>query len=340
MERLRKIKPVLVWKFIGSRNSSSGRPGPSSWGGFARSWNSSLGRRPQEAVATFLAAQSTTWIVLYSTLNASMVAFPPELAAGWMCARLTRKFLHPINVASAAGLVRFFPAVGDVKVSPLLTGFVADPTVMEKIAQQREKIEKAMPSMKPTMTTLSRGSLWLQGPIDQYGLALYLSGKASNLLVIGFASIMISKGVDIESILVSWGINEGLGGAVGTIAASSAGNICFTPLHFGAVIYGIRGMENIAHQVRPHVAEAWKEEYYEHRRKELLAVKKKNIASYEDEEDSEKKFMEDGIMKTIGMCLLMWSVCVSMYSIRIMGEAVTKGKEKPSDDHHRIVLSE
>ena len=151
---------------------------------------------------------------------------------------------------------------------------------------------------------------------------------------------MIRKGVDIESMLVSGGMNEGLGGAVGTIAASSAGNICFTPLHFGAVIYGIRGMENITYQVRPYVAEAWKEEYYEHRRKELLPVKKKNIAIYEEEEDSEKKFMEDGIMKTISLFLLTWSVGVSIYSIRIMGEAVTKGKEKLSDDHHRIVLSE
>jgi len=99
-------------------------------------------------------------------------------------------------------------------------------------------------------------------------------------------------------------------------------------------------MENIAHQVRPNVAEARKEVYYEHRRKGLLPVKKKNIAIYKEEEDSEIKFIEDGIIKTIGLFLLLWSVGVSIFSIRIMGEAVTKGKEKPSDDHHRIVLSE
>ena len=55
-------------------------------------------------------------------LAASGAAFPPELAVGWMAARLSRRLRMPLNVAIAAGAVRVAPALSDLTVTPLLTG--------------------------------------------------------------------------------------------------------------------------------------------------------------------------------------------------------------------------
>jgi len=186
----------------------------------------------------------------------------------------------------------------------------------------------------------------LQGPIDQYGLALYISGRLSALITIGVTSTMISKGLDVESFLTSWGISESLGGAVGTLAASSVGNIVFTPLHFGAVVYGIKGMEAVSQHVPPGVEEYLKEELKRHRAS-LLETEAKTAVSLgkdgscsnsdtnkitstgtkEEEEKAEKESIENGVIKMMGFLLLLWSLCVSMYSIRLMGKTATKKKE-------------
>jgi hypothetical protein len=314
------------------------------WSKFALDWNATLAKRPQEVISTFLAAQSTSWLVLYSTLSVSAVAFPPALAAGWMCARLTKKFRQPLNVALAAGLVRIFPALCEIKVSPLVTGVAADKHTMKEWTEQKEKMEQAVPMLKPIFLTGSRGAAWLQGPIDQYGLAYYLSSKSSFLLTMGATSVMIKQGIDIESTLASFGISDGVGEAVGTIAGSSAANAFFTPLHFYSVVYGIRMMENTARQLLLYVPE---EVYREQRMKKRMEGGEQRMKKRMEREEGdasssrsdnsweqEKEQMENGVVRIIGMLFLLYSFGVSMYAFRLMGQTANKGKEEPAEPEH------
>jgi hypothetical protein len=305
------------------------------WSKFALGWNATLAKRPQEVISTFLAAQSTSWLVLYSALSASAVAFPPALAAGWMCARLTKKFRQPLNIALAAGLVRLFPALCEIKVSPLVTGVAADARTMKELTEQKEKMEQAVPILKPVMASVSRGAAWLQGPIDKYGLSYYLSSKASFLMTMGATSVMIKQGIDIDSILASFGASEGVGEAVGTIAGASALNAFFTPLHFYSVVYGIRMMENTAHQLRLYVPEEFYERYREQRmeREGGDASSGRNDNSWEQE----KEQYENGVVRMMGLLFLLYSFGVSMYALRLMGKTANKGKESPAEPDQETV---
>jgi len=312
----------------------------SSWDVFAENWNSALTKKPQTVIATFLAAQSTTWLALYVSLNASAIIFSPELAAAWMCAKLTRKFRQPLNVALAAGLVHIVPSIANIKVSPLLTGFApVDQKMTEKLQLERKKLETNVPAMKPIITNISRGAIWLQGPIDRYGLAFYISAKASSLMTIGAASVLIRNGIDVEHALASWGMSESLGGAVGTVAASSVCNVFFTPVHFYAVIYGVRSIDDIACHVKSHMSDEWKQkiilEEREYRQNHNSNSQKKSSytddkngrkTNHDENNDAETEFLkdrEDRIKEAFSIILMMWSLGVSLYAIRIMGKKLT-----------------
>jgi len=70
-------------------------------------------------VASFLASQSASWLVLYGALAANpalAVLLPPELAIGMVVSKVTRKFRQPANLALAAGVVQVFPAITALKV--------------------------------------------------------------------------------------------------------------------------------------------------------------------------------------------------------------------------------
>jgi hypothetical protein len=304
------------------------------WSKFALNWNVTLAKRPQEVISTFLAVQSTSWLVLYSALAASAVVFPPALAAGWMCARLTKKFRQPLNIALAAGLVRLVPALCEIKVSPLVTGIAADSHTMKELMEQKEKLEKNVPILKPAILSVSLGAAWLQGPVDKYGLAYYLSSKASFLLTMGATSVMIKQGIDIESIVANFGISEGVGEAVGTLAGASAANALFTPLHFYSVIYGIRMMENTARQLRLHVPEEVYEGYREQRMKKRMEREGGDASSGRSDNswEQEKEQMENGVVRMIGLLLLFYSFGVSMYALRLMGQTANKEKEESEQD--------
>jgi len=148
------------------------------WKRFVVDWNSTLNRAPQNVVSTFLFTQSSTWLLLFKSLSASSLAasLPPELAVGWLAARLTKKFRQPVNVALGAAVVQVAPSVADLKVTPLLTGAVSSPELATQVSEKRAQLEKAFPFLKPGIAGAVSAGQWLQGPVDKYGLALYLSG--------------------------------------------------------------------------------------------------------------------------------------------------------------------
>jgi len=282
------------------------------WSNFASNWNSTLARRPQEALATYLAAQSSTWLTLYTALSLSGAAllFPPELAAGWMVARLTKKLRQPVNIALAVAAVRYVPALSEVKVSPLVTGFVADEQAREALHAKRMEMEKKMPAMRPVMDGLSKGAAYLQGPVDKYGLSLFLSGKVSSLGTIGISTALISNGVDLQSTLAEWGIHGGLGEVAGTLAGSAVLNTFLTPIHFLGCVHGIPYLEKAARTLAP------------------------VVDRMDDQGNGERKAngggegnKEDSILRAMGLLLLLYSFGISMYALKTLGKKAVNGDE-------------
>ena len=270
------------------------------WSRFVHDWNSTLRRNPSTVVATFLASQSSTWVCLYggfSALPKSVLA--PELAVGWMTSRLTRKFRQPLNLALAAAIVRVVPAISDLKVTPLVTGFVPDSELKKKWAERRALLVQKYPFMDAVFSKAKEGAEWLNGPVDTYGLAFYLSGKATSLATLLVTTGVVRQGVDVVSIMTSWGLSGDFSDALANMAGSGACNTAFTPLHFAMAVYGTHAQEWIAHQRRSNFAEEDRDEGESDRER------------YSD--DEEKSAM--GQMSTILLC---WTLGVTFFALREM----------------------
>mmetsp|Transcript_13136 Transcript_13136/g.27135 ORF Transcript_13136/g.27135 Transcript_13136/m.27135 type:complete len:369 (-) Transcript_13136:32-1138(-) len=312
-------KPESVSSSCGKSSDLNLKSG-NRWATFARDWNTSLSLHPQDTVVSLLAAQSTTWVALFASLSVVTssnlgVVLSPDLAAGFLVARLTKKIRQPANIALAAGLARVFPGLSDVKVTPLVTGFVGNDAARRELESSKQKIETAIPVMKKIFDAGSRGAAWLAGPIDKYGLSFYLSGRITGLATVGLSTYMISCGIDMESVLSSWGISKELGSAVGTVAAASIGNTLFTPVHFIAAVYGVRSMERLEKKLN-HGALVGKEHL----------EKKEQQETSDDKKGKEEHF--HGIKGKLQALLLLYTLGVSLYITRLMGE----GEEKELDD--------
>ena len=223
-----------------------------------------LQRRPTNVIAGYLSSQSLTWGTLYTGLAASAVVFPPELAVGWMAARLTRRMRMPINVAIAAGAVRVAPALSALTVTPLLTGLQpGDAKALDaKWMSTRAYLEGTQPvgahrdTMRGVMDRIEGFGRWVQGPVDQYGLALFLSGKVSWLATLLTVSVATRHGLDIQPTLVWLGMGaDGLQSSMGCLAAAAGMNIAFTPAHFYLAVKGAQAQEALAMRFAPMMVE-------------------------------------------------------------------------------------
>ena len=237
---------------------------PSLWSRFVVDWNVTLQRRPTNVIAGYLSSQSLTWGTLYTGLAASAVTFPPELAVGWMAARLTRRMRMPINVAIAAGAVRVAPALSALTVTPLLTGLQpGDAKALDaKWMSTRAYLEGTQPvgahrdTMRGVMDRIEGFGRWVQGPVDQYGLALFLSGKVSWLATLLTVSVATRHGLDIQPTLVWLGMGaDGLQSSMGCLAAAAGMNIAFTPAHFYLAVKGAQAQEALAMRLAPMMVE-------------------------------------------------------------------------------------
>ena len=70
-----------------------------------------------------------------------MIVIPPSLAAGWAVSKFSKKFRQPVNAAMAAVLVKVVPMLGEVKVTPLVTGLVMGDKDKQIIVKQVSKID-------------------------------------------------------------------------------------------------------------------------------------------------------------------------------------------------------
>jgi len=237
------------------------------------------------------------------------------------------------------------PKIADVKVTPLVTGFAADARSRRDMAESRERLERSFPLAGKAVDAAARGFRWLEGPVDRYGLAFYLSGKATFLATMWGSAYFVRQGVDVQGILAGWGIDEGYGEAAGTIAGAATVNAFLTPLHFLAVAYGVKGIEWEAKRMAEspdliQYVEMYRKGAREGRAEREAERKEQGGNDYknddredrgkeeeEEEEEPVKEFLENRAVKAIGMLLLFYSLSVSLYAIRKLKETA-EGKDK------------
>lgn len=273
------------------------------------------------------------------------MVLPPSLAAGWAVSKFSKKFRQPVNAAMAAVLVKVLPMLGEVKVTPLVTGFVMGDKDKQTIAKQ---VEEKAPSAMPIIQKVAKASKWLEGPIDKYGLSYYLSSRISGVSTLCISSYLIHQGVDVSMYLSSWGgIVEGVGEAVGTAAAASILNVCFIPLHFYSSVYGVRalegGLKSMARGAVDAKIEAERDFRRDYHNQDIGHDdddgKKDKERNNNDESgytgESEYERIADGAMRSSTLLLLAFSLVISLYSFRVMGEKATSPKSDDDNDINR-----
>ena len=141
---------------------------------------------------------------------------------------------------------------------------------------------------------------------------------------------------------------EGVGEAVGTAAAASVLNVFFVPLHFYSSVYGVRalegGLKSLARGVVDAKIDAEREFRRDYRNPHINddddggeGKKERNNNNDDDDEsgytgESEYERIADGAMRSSTLLLLTFSLVVSLYSFRLMGEKATSPKSDDDDD--------
>lgn len=229
----------------------------SRWSAFCTSWNETLVRRPTAMIIFFSSTCTLSWISVFSALSmssyATAVVAAPDFAIGWFVMRMTSRLRMPLNLALAAPMSRFFPALSELKVSPLLSVFAADEESAAKMKAAREKLETspqltefAQRCVKKSFSGFSRFTAWVEGPIDKYGLSYFLSSKVTNVSTLTGATYLSMQGMDLPNLLTSWGLSGDLQADSGLLACTAALNVMFTPFHFYGSVVIVQGFERLA----------------------------------------------------------------------------------------------
>ena len=200
----------------------------------------------------FLASQFSGWCVMYpvaGALASSGVAgleilASPELAVAFLVTRVTRRIRMPANLALAAGLVQVLPGLSTVKVTPLVTGMTPmDPEAKMQVANLWRRVPVPLQQPLEKVGTFLR---WLEGPVDKYGMALYLSGRVTALATTAAGAVAVSQGMDMTAWIASWGFDAGDGAMVGTVAGAAVLNTFLLPAHLLVSVYGTEALERWA----------------------------------------------------------------------------------------------
>ena len=169
------------------------------------SFNENAANYPQTALYTFLLSRMGTWYLL-TAIYAQTATVGPELAIGYLVAKVTGKVRQPANVALAAVISHRFPIFSEVKASALL-GVVHPGPAAAATAGNEEA-----PPPPPPPSALEKRLLqvldWLRGPVDKYGFGLFVAGKVNIGLTILLTGTALRNGVDVSSFLTSWGVTD------------------------------------------------------------------------------------------------------------------------------------
>ena len=218
-------------------------------------WNDTIARQPQMVIAAYVGSTMASWIALLGGITIAGSLAPaalssPALACGVLASRITRKVRQPVNLGLAAVMVGTVPALSEMKLTPLITGFAGDKESTELLASRRTWLETHPALGEPqrrwvrsSIAGLESGWNWLQGPVDRYGLAFFISGKVTSLATVGLVALAASRGVDISAALTDWGFSASLQGAAGTAAGAAVLNTLIFPQHMFNAIAGTLFLE-------------------------------------------------------------------------------------------------
>ena len=164
-----------------------------------------------------------TWYALTGLFSLTLHV-GPELAVGYLLAKFSGKFRQPFNISLAALISHSFPILGEIKASALL-GIVSPEVATGKGDE--------VPPPPPTwLEQKLLGILdWLKGPVDKYGFSLFLAGKVNIALTILVTGGALKSGMDVSSLLTSWGIDAALQNGAGAMAAATLTNMLLLPGH-------------------------------------------------------------------------------------------------------------
>jgi len=149
----------------------------------------------------------------------------PELALGWVAARVTCKLRQPANLALAATITRLFPVLSTVKASAMLGSI---------------SLTRPASTLAPTASTclsqrmmdqLEKSARWLQGPVDKYGMAWYISTKVTMLSTLLGCSVALQSGLDVVALFNGIGISLAVQEGVSGMAGAALANTALLPLH-------------------------------------------------------------------------------------------------------------
>jgi len=232
--------------------------------------NKNIDEAPIGMMLGFILSRMCLWFTLQRVLLATNFLCGPELAVGYMVARVTGKFRQPMNIAMAVGLSKLFPVFQLLNISKLL-GLDQDKlnrgpkkTLTEEeiydIKQQLlglgvEKREIDMFEFQHTKLNSVEGGLtslnqWLAAPLNNYGLSFFLSMRATNWATILLVSTMINQGVDVLAFIESWGMSKEIGENFGALAGACLINAPLFPLHMYIATQIAPAIEQHAHFIQ------------------------------------------------------------------------------------------
>lgn len=165
-------------------------------------------------VPLYLVIRNATWFGLVTFFTAQALG-GPELAVGYLTAKVTSKFRQPINVPIAALLKEMFPVLGHVKASSIFP--------IPKFEDINED--------KNDSKFVQKVAYWTVAPLDKYGFAFYAASKATTFLTIGGTAMLIKQGVDISGPLEYLGVSRAVQDVGGAAGLASMVNVGLIPSH-------------------------------------------------------------------------------------------------------------
>lgn len=176
----------------------------------------------------FMGSRAGTFFVFLHLLPFCGILQGPELAAGWVAARVTCKLRQPANLALAGAIAHVCPAISNIKASAIL-GSVSLPSSPPSPSSSSSSSSSSLTSIVSDGVT--KACAWVQGPVDKYGMAWYVSSKLTALSTLLGCSLALRSGVDVVALFQACGLSLALNEGVSGMAGAALLNTTLLPLH-------------------------------------------------------------------------------------------------------------
>lgn len=245
-----------------------------------KEFNAGVIGSPMTYLTAFTGVRFLSWYSLFGLMTFSGIFAPgPELAFGFLIAKVTGKFRQPANMALAPSLIKLYPFLGRIHAAAFM-GLV-DPA-----ATTGKKDEGA-----PAASALSK---MLTDAVNRYGFALFVAGKVNVALTIVVSAMAIQAGIDLPSILSGYGISTSMQDGAGFMALATLVNTLFLPIHvliLPAVVElyeendPLKSVKEKVEELKKHAQEAEESNEATIQRKKPDAKTKKVRRRFDDEEE-------------------------------------------------------